>query len=92
MNGELHITEKRVSIQQSWSMSINIDEILETNGNFRELNAILGDRKPLSFEYDKLKKTLTDFVEVYSGGRFGANGSRLARSKESEGVRIIMDD
>ena len=66
-------------------MSKTLGEILESNGNFKELTIILGDRKPLSFEYDKLKRTLTDFVEVYSGGRLGANGSRLARSNEYGG-------
>ena len=43
-------------------MSKTLGEILESNGNFKELTIILGDRKPLSFEYDKLKRTLTDFV------------------------------
>ena len=66
-------------------MSKTLGEILESNGNFKELTIILGDRKPLSFEYDELKKTLTDFVEVYSGGRLGANGSKLARSSEYRG-------
>ena len=40
INGEPHITENRVSIQQSWSMSKYLGEILESNGNFRELNSI----------------------------------------------------
>ena len=66
-------------------MSKTLGEILESNGNFRELNAISGDRKPLNFEYDELKKTLTDFVEIYFGGRLGANCSRLARSNEYGG-------
>ena len=60
----------------------NLGEILEPNGSFRELSGIVGDRKPMTFEYDELKRTLTDFVGIYFGRRLGANNCRLARSKE----------
>ena len=85
INGEPHITENKIAIQQDWSKSKTVGEILDSNGKFRDVNMILGDRKSLGFEYDELKKTLTDFVEVYSGGRLGVNGSRLARSNEYRG-------
>ena len=39
----------------------------------------------MRFEYDELKRTLTDFVEIYFGGRLGANSCRLARSNECGG-------
>ena len=55
INGEPLITENRVSILQDWSMFRNLGEILEPNGSFRDLSGILGDRKPMSFEYDELK-------------------------------------
>ena len=67
---------------QSWSVSKNLGEILESNGNFGELNEISGDRKPLIYEYDEIKRTLTHFVEIYFGGRLGANSCRSARSNE----------
>ena len=63
-------------------MSKNLGEILESNGSFRELSGISGDRKPMIFEYDELKRTLTDFVGIYFGGRLGANNCRLVRSNE----------
>ena len=59
-----------------------VKKILEPNGSFRELSGIVGDRKPMTFEYDKLTRTLTDFVGIYFGGRLGANNCRLARSNE----------
>ena len=60
----------------------NLSEILEPNGSFRELSGIVGDRKPMTFEYDERKSTLTDFVGIYFGGRLGANNCRLARNNE----------
>ena len=66
-------------------MFTNIGEIVESNSNLRESNEISGDRKPLIFEYDKLKRTLTDFVEIYFSGRLGRNGCRSARSNKYEG-------
>ena len=56
-------------------MSKTVSEILESNGKFNNVDIILGYRKPLNFEYDELKKTLTDFVEVHSDGRLGTDGS-----------------
>ena len=68
---------------QDWSMYKNLDEILDANGCFRELGNISGDKRPLTFEFNKLKKTLTDFVGIYSGGRLGANSSRLAKNNRN---------
>ena len=66
-------------------MSTNLGEILEPNGSFRELSEISGDRKPMTFEYDELKRTLADFVGIYFGGRLGANSFWSAKSNEYGG-------
>ena len=42
---------------------------------------IQGDKKPLLFEYEELKRTLTDFVDTSSGWRLGASRGMLAKSK-----------
>ena len=89
INGEPYITENNVSIMQDWSMYKNLDEIPDASGCFRELGNISGDKRPLTFEFNKLKKTLTDFVGIYSGRRLRANNSRLARSnRNGEGYNI----
>ena len=50
---------------------------------------ISGDKRPLTIELNELKKTLTDFVGIYSGRRLGANSIRLARSNRNvEGYNI----
>ena len=82
INGEPHITENKVSVMQSRFRFKNLGELLEVNGNFRKLSEISGDKKQLSFEFDELKRTLTDFVEIYIGGRLVANSRWSARSNE----------
>ena len=68
-------------IMQDWSMYTILDEIIDANGYFREFGNISDERRPLNFEFNELQKTLTDFVEIYSGGRLGANSSRLGKNK-----------
>ena len=46
---------------QSWSGFENLGEIFDRNGNFRDLSEISGDGRPLSLEFDELKRTATDF-------------------------------
>ena len=69
---------------QDWSMYKNLDEILDANGCFRELGNISDERRPLTFEFNELKKTLTDFVGTYSGGRLGAYSSKLEKNTRND--------
>ena len=63
--------------------------IIDANGYFREIGNISEERRPLKFEYNELKKTLTDFVEIYSGGRLGANSCKLGMTnRNTEGYNI----
>ena len=57
--------------------------ILDSNGRFIERSMIQGDRKPLNFKYEELKKTLYDFVEFYSNKRLGMNACWLAKIRKS---------
>ena len=84
INGELHITDNGVLIRQDWSTLRNIDDIIDKNGNFRELDNIAEDRRPLEFGYKELKKTLTDFLDKYSSGRLGANGCKSGITSDSD--------
>ena len=56
INGEPHITNNGVSVGQDWSECRNLDDIIDHNGNFRELDRIDENRRPLEFEYSEPKK------------------------------------
>ena len=60
-------------------------EISDANGYIREIGNISEDKRPLEFEYNELKKTLTDFVDTYSGGRLGANSCKLGMTNSNTG-------
>ena len=77
INREPHITDNGVLVGQDWSTPRNLENIIDNNGDFRELDSIAEDRRPLEFEYKELKKTVTDFLDIYSGGRLGANSCKL---------------
>ena len=47
------------------------------------LKEISEDRRPLEFEYKELRRTLTDFLDIYSGGRLGANSVKLGITNDS---------
>ena len=50
INGEPHITNNYVSIRQDWSAFSNLDDIIDTNGNFKRIEEISEDKRPLEFE------------------------------------------
>ena len=50
INGEPHITDNGVPIRQDWPTLRNLDDVIDKNGNFRELNNIAEDKRPLDFE------------------------------------------
>ena len=77
INGDPHISDNGVPMSQYWSTFRNFDDIIEANGKFRKLDDMADDRRPLECEYKELKKTLTDFLDIYSGGRLGANICKL---------------
>ena len=53
------------------------------NGYFRKLDEIAEDKRPLEFEYKELRKTLTDFLDTYSGGRLWANSCKLGITSDN---------
>ena len=73
INGEPHITDNNVPVRQDWSSFRNLDDIIDANGNFRKIDDIKENQRPIKFEYKELKKTLPDFLDTYSGGRLGGN-------------------
>ena len=90
INGEPHITDKNISVMQDLSAHENLDEIIDASGYFREIGNISEDKRHLEFEYKELKKMLTDFVEIFSGGRLlGANSPKLGKNnRNTEGYNI----
>ena len=76
INGEPHITSNGVSIGQDWSENRKLGDIIDSSGNFRDLDRIDDNRRPFEYEYSELRKTLKDFLDIYSGGRLGANSCR----------------
>ena len=85
INGEPHITDNYVPIRQIWSTFKHLDDIIDTNGNFKSLEEISEDKRPLEFEYRELERTLTDFLDIYSGGRLGANSGKLGLTSGNVG-------
>ena len=85
INGEPHITSNGISIGQDWSENRNLNDIIDNNGNFRDLDRIDENRRPFEYEYSELRKTLKDFLDIYSGGRLGANSCRLGVPNNSDG-------
>ena len=73
INGEPHITNNRIPVRQEWAQFKNLDIIIDSNGNFKELDLVNSDRKPFEYEYCELRRAVGDFLDIYSGGRLGAN-------------------
>ena len=76
INGEPHITNNRIPVRQEWAQYKNLDIIIDSSGNFRELDLVNSDRKPFEYEYCELKRAVGDFLDIYSGGRLGANSCK----------------
>ena len=47
--------------------------IIDKNGNFIGISEVRSCRKPFEYEFNALKGVTKDFLDVYSGGRLGAN-------------------
>ena len=54
-------------------------------GRFKSIENITNIRKPLEFEYREIRRTLTDFTSIYSGGRLGANSAKLGINSDRAG-------
>ena len=76
INGEPHVTNNKIPIRQEWALHKNLDAIIDNNGNFRELSNMNSVRKPFKYEYDELRYAVKDFLDIYSGGRLGANNRK----------------
>ena len=76
INREPHVTNNRIPIRQEWAQYKNLDVIIDSNGNFRELDTVNSGRKPFEYEYCELRRAVKDFLDIYSGGRLGANNHK----------------
>ena len=81
INGEPHITNNGVSVKQEWSIHLNLDSIIDKNGNFEGIDAVKSNRKPYEYEFNALKRVTKDFLDIYSSGRLGANKGRRNRNE-----------
>merc|ERR1711891_129781 len=73
INGEPSITSNRVSIKQEWSLCLTLNSIIDEKGNLVGIDKVRSSRKPFDYEYNALKGVTEDFLDVYSGGKLGAN-------------------
>ena len=62
-----------------------MDSIIDSNGNFEVIDAVKCSRKPYEYEFNALKRVTRDFLDIYSGGRLGAN--KLGRNRNECGNR-----
>ena len=85
INGEPHITSNKISIRQEWAQHLNLNNILDCSGNIRELGAVRCNRKPYDYEFCFPKWVVKDFLDIYSGGRLGANNDRVTSNDPENG-------
>ena len=79
INGEPLITKNKIAIKQDWAKTEIINSILNSNGGLINWENLNGDKRPLYFEFEEIKRTLTDFVEMSSGKGQGMDGGWLAK-------------
>ena len=82
INGEPQITHNNISIKQDWATNRTLNDIIDRSGRFKRIEDITNIRKPLEFEYREIRRTLTDFTSIYSGGRLGANSAKLGTNSD----------
>ena len=58
---------------------------MDGNGKFKNIENITSTGRPLEFEYREIRRTLTDFISIYSGGRLGANSAKLGINSDTAG-------
>ena len=73
-------------IKQDWATNRTLNDIVDKSGKFKRLEDITDIKKPLEFEYREIRRTLTDFTSIYSGGRLGANSAKLGINNDSAGT------
>ena len=60
-----------------------LNSILNSNGGLTNWENLNGDKRPLYFEFEEIKRTLTDFVEMYSSKGQGMDGGWLAKIRRT---------
>ena len=83
INSEPQITDNNVPIGQDWSSCKNLNDMIDRDGNFKRIEDNSVEKKPLEFKYKERRRTLTDFIDIYSGGRLGAKSVKLGRTNNS---------
>ena len=76
INGEPHINNNRIPSRQEWALYENLDVIIDSKGNFRELDSVNSDRKSFEYEHSEWRCVVKDFFDIYSGGKLGANNHK----------------
>ena len=56
---------------------------MDGNGKLKNIENITSTRRPLEFEYREIKRTLTDFISIYSSGRLGANSAKQGTNSDT---------
>ena len=83
INGEPLITKNKIAIKQDWSRTEIINSILNSNGGLIEWDMLQCDKRPLYFEFEEIKKTLSDFIEMSSGEGRGMVGGWLSKIRKT---------
>ena len=63
--------------------------IIDSKGNFREIDNVISNIKPFEYEYSELRCSLRDFLDIYCGGRLGANTCKPGISDQDNGEFIV---
>ena len=79
INGEPLITKNKIAIKQDWAKT----EIVNSNGGLTNWENLNGDKRPLYFEFEEIKRTLTDFVEMSSSKGQGMASGWLAKIRRT---------
>ena len=61
INGEPLITKNKIAIKQDCSKAEIINSILNLSGGLIEWDMLQCDKRPLNFEFEEIKRTLSDF-------------------------------
>ena len=72
-----------MAIKQDWSKSEMINSILNSNGGLIEWDMLQCDKRPLYFEFEEIKKTLSDFIEMSSVEGQGMVGGWLSKIRKT---------
>ena len=80
IGGEPQITSNGISIKQEWAVNKFLDSIIDCNDNQKDIKDINSSKKPFEYEYNELRVSLRDFLDIYLGSRLVANRSEVANN------------